>query len=41
LEKSCAELKTAVAALTENFSDDQLWGKVKNLTYIFRGAGHQ
>ncbi len=23
LEKSCAELKTAVAALTENFSDDR------------------
>jgi hypothetical protein len=24
LEKSCAELKTSVVALTENFSDDQL-----------------
>jgi len=23
LEKSCAELKTAVTALTENFSDDR------------------
>jgi hypothetical protein len=28
LEKSCAELKTAVTALTENFSDDRHWGKV-------------
>jgi hypothetical protein len=36
LEKSCAELKTAVAALTENFSDDRLRGKVKNLTHILR-----
>jgi hypothetical protein len=24
LEKSCAELKTAVTALTENFSNDRL-----------------
>jgi hypothetical protein len=24
LEKSCAKLKTAVAALTENFSDNRL-----------------
>ena len=40
LEKSCAELKTAVAALTENFSDDRLRGKVKSLTHILRGAAH-
>ncbi|MFT7675348.1 MAG: PAS domain S-box-containing protein [Gammaproteobacteria bacterium] len=39
LEKSCAELKTAVAALTANSSDDELRGKVKRLTHILKGGG--
>jgi chemotaxis protein histidine kinase CheA len=39
LEKNCAELITAVAALTANSSDDELRGEVKRLTQILKGGG--